>query len=69
MLRTPFCDLVGVRYPIVQTGMGWVSGAALTAATSAAGGFGILAAVTMTGDQLEHAVRAGEGAHRRSRSA
>src|SRR6476620_8268473 len=57
VLRTSFCDLVGVRYPIVQTGMGWVSGAALTAATSGAGGFGILAAVTMTGDQLEHAVR------------
>ncbi|QXC62989.1 nitronate monooxygenase family protein [Aquihabitans sp. G128] len=55
-LRTRFCDLVGCRYPIVQTGMGWVSGANLTAATSAAGGFGILAAVTMTPDQLKAAV-------------
>lgn len=36
--------------------MGWVSGANLTAATSAAGGFGILAAVTMTPAQLEAAV-------------
>ena len=43
--------------PIVQTGMGWVAGARLTAATSAAGGLGILAAVTMTPTQLEHAVR------------
>ena len=25
-LHTAFCDLVGVRYPIIQTGMGWVSG-------------------------------------------
>ncbi len=55
-LRTRFCDLVGCRVPIVQTGMGWVSGANLTAATSAAGGFGILAAVTMTPDQLRDAV-------------
>ncbi|MEZ5178736.1 MAG: nitronate monooxygenase [Acidimicrobiales bacterium] len=55
-LRTRFCDLAGCRYPIVQTGMGWVSGANLTAATSAAGGFGILAAVTMTPDQLRDAV-------------
>ena len=55
-LRTRFCDLVGCRYPIVQTGMGWVSGANLTAATSAAGGFGILAAVTMTPGQLRDAV-------------
>lgn len=57
-LQTRFCDLVGCRLPIVQTGMGWVSGANLTAATSAAGGFGILAAVTMTPEQLRDAVRA-----------
>ncbi len=57
-LHTRFCDLVGVRWPIVQTGMGWVSGAGLTAATSAAGGFGILAAVTMTDDELRRSVRA-----------
>jgi NAD(P)H-dependent flavin oxidoreductase YrpB (nitropropane dioxygenase family) len=56
-LQTRFCDLVGCRLPIVQTGMGWVSGANLTADTSAAGGFGILAAVTMTPDQLRDAVR------------
>ncbi len=56
-LPTRFCDLVGVERPIVQTGMGWVSGARLTSATSAAGGFGVLAAVTMTPGQLELAVR------------
>ena len=39
-------------YPIVQTGMGWVAGARLTSATSAAGGLGILASATMTLDQL-----------------
>ena len=43
-LSTPLCDLLGCRYPIVQTGMAFVSDARLTAATSAAGGFGILAA-------------------------
>ena len=56
-LHTRFCDLAGVERPIVQTGMGWVSGARLTAATSAAGGLGILAAVTMTPSQIEDAVR------------
>lgn len=55
-LRTPFCDLVGVRYPIVQTGMGWVSKAELTAATSEAGGFGILAAATLDIDELRTAI-------------
>jgi NAD(P)H-dependent flavin oxidoreductase YrpB (nitropropane dioxygenase family) len=56
-LRTRFCDLVGCELPVVQTGMGWVSGARLTAATSAAGAFGILAAVTMTPEQLQSQVR------------
>ena len=56
-LQTRFTRLLGCRLPIVQTGMGWVSGARLTAATSAAGGFGILAAVTMTPEQLREAVR------------
>src|SRR5262245_44495897 len=56
-LHTAVCDLLGVRYPIVQTGMGWVSGARLTAATSTAGGFGILAAATMTRDELDAAIR------------
>jgi NAD(P)H-dependent flavin oxidoreductase YrpB (nitropropane dioxygenase family) len=55
-LHTRLCELLGVRYPIVQTGMGWVSGARLTAATSAAGGFGILGAVTMTLPEMEEAI-------------
>lgn len=55
-LRTRFTALVGCDLPVVQTGMGWVSGARLTAATSAAGGFGILAAVTMTPEQLRQQV-------------
>src|SRR5262245_42182056 len=37
--------------------MGWVSGARITAAPSAAGGFGILAWVTMTTEQLRQQVR------------
>ncbi|MBI2709520.1 MAG: nitronate monooxygenase [Actinobacteria bacterium] len=56
-MRTRFTDLVGCRLPVVQTGMCWVSGARLTAATSASGGFGILGAVTMTADGLRTAVR------------
>jgi NAD(P)H-dependent flavin oxidoreductase YrpB (nitropropane dioxygenase family) len=56
-LHTRFCALAGTERPIVQTGMGWVSGARLTAATSAAGGLGILAAVTMTDAELRQAVR------------
>ncbi|ACZ00143.1 MULTISPECIES: NAD(P)H-dependent flavin oxidoreductase [Thermomonospora] len=56
-LHTRACELFGIKYPIVQTGMGWVSGVHLTAATAAAGGLGILAAVTMSDEQMLTAVR------------
>jgi NAD(P)H-dependent flavin oxidoreductase YrpB (nitropropane dioxygenase family) len=47
---------VGVRFPIVQTGMGWVAGPRLVAATANAGGLGILASATMTVDELSSAI-------------
>ncbi|MGH9017625.1 MAG: NAD(P)H-dependent flavin oxidoreductase [Acidimicrobiales bacterium] len=55
-MRTRLCQLVGVRYPIVQTGMGWVAGPRLVAATADAGALGILASATMTLDELRAAV-------------
>jgi NAD(P)H-dependent flavin oxidoreductase YrpB (nitropropane dioxygenase family) len=56
-LHTPLCDLVGIKYPIVQTGMGYVAGPRLASATSNAGGLGILAGATMDLPQLTAAVR------------
>jgi NAD(P)H-dependent flavin oxidoreductase YrpB (nitropropane dioxygenase family) len=56
-LHTRACDLFGVRYPIVQTGMGYVSGSQLTAATANAGGLGILGGGSMTYAELATAVR------------
>ena len=55
-LHTSLCDLIGIEYPIVQTGMGWVAGAKLTSATSNAGGLGILASATMDFAQLRAAI-------------
>lgn len=56
LLRTPLTELVGIDHPVVQTGMGWVAGPRLVAATSNAGGLGILASATMTLDELTAAV-------------
>src|SRR4051794_33476394 len=56
-LPTRVTELFGIRYPIVQTGMGWVATPQLAAATSAAGGLGILAAATMSLDELRRAVK------------
>jgi NAD(P)H-dependent flavin oxidoreductase YrpB (nitropropane dioxygenase family) len=50
------CELFDVRYPIVQTGMGWVSTPELTAATSNAGGLGILASGTLTLAETDTAI-------------
>ncbi len=55
-LETRLCDLLGVKYPIVQTGMGWVAGPRLAAATSSAGGLGILASATMELAELTTAI-------------
>ena len=55
-IRTPFTELVGVRHPVVQTGMGWVSGARLVSGTANAGGLGILASATMSYEELEKAI-------------
>ena len=57
LLRTPLTELVGVRHPVVQTGMGWVAGPRLVSGTANAGGLGILASATMTYDELEAAIR------------
>lgn len=55
-LKTALCELVGVEYPIVQTGMGWVASAGLVAATANAGGLGIIASATMDLPELADAI-------------
>ncbi|GGS00008.1 2-nitropropane dioxygenase [Streptomyces aureoverticillatus] len=55
--HTALTRLVGVRHPIVQTGMGWVAGPRLVSAVANAGALGILASATMTPQQLRSAVR------------
>jgi NAD(P)H-dependent flavin oxidoreductase YrpB (nitropropane dioxygenase family) len=56
-MKTALTELVGVRHPVVQTGMGWVAGPRLVSATAEAGGLGILASATMTFDELAAAVK------------
>ncbi|WP_328832051.1 nitronate monooxygenase [Streptomyces sp. NBC_00252] len=56
-METALTRLVGVRHPIVQTGMGWVAGPRLVSATANAGALGILASATMTTDRLRDAIR------------
>lgn len=60
-LHTELCKLCGITVPIVQTGMGWVAGPRLAAATATAGALGILAAGTMDFDQLRATIAETKG--------
>lgn len=55
-LHTPLCDLLGIRVPIIQTGMGWVATPELVAAVSNAGAFGFLAAATLRPEDVAAAI-------------
>ena len=55
-LDTVLCEMLGCRYPIVQTAMGWVADAKLVAATGNAGGFGFLAGATIPPAELEREI-------------
>lgn len=42
MIKTEICDLLNIKYPIIQGGMAWVATAELAAAVSNAGGLGVI---------------------------
>src|SRR5499426_1902414 len=56
-LRTRLTELLGIEYPIVQSGMGGVAGPELVAEVSKAGGLGIIAALNLEPDQVRDAIR------------
>jgi nitronate monooxygenase len=51
------CSSLGIRYPILQSGMSRVAGPELVAAVSNAGGLGILAALRLQPDELRAQIR------------
>jgi NAD(P)H-dependent flavin oxidoreductase YrpB (nitropropane dioxygenase family) len=55
-VRTPLTELLGIRYPVVQAAMGYVSGPRLAAAVSDAGGLGLIASATMSLAELGKAI-------------
>lgn len=51
------CRLLGIRFPIIQSGMSRVAGPELVAEVSIAGGLGILAALRLQPDELRRDIR------------
>lgn len=50
------CEVLGIKYPVLQGGMGNISNAVLTSAVSEAGGLGTIGAGTMTPTELEQII-------------
>ncbi|MBE9537886.1 MAG: nitronate monooxygenase [Proteobacteria bacterium] len=53
MLETRLTKLLGCKYPIVQTAMGWVADPRMVAGSCNAGGFGFLAGATIPPQEME----------------
>lgn len=52
-MQTKLTELLGCRYPVIQTAMGWVADPALVAASAEAGAFGFLAGAVMSPAEVE----------------
>ncbi len=57
MVHTPICELLGIRYPIIQGGMAWIADADLAAAVSNGGGLGLISAMNADADWLRDQIR------------
>ncbi len=57
MIKTPICDLLGIKYPVLQGGMAWIADAKLAAAVSNAGGLGIISAMNKDSEWLREEIR------------
>lgn len=56
-MKTALTELLGVRYPIIQGGMAWISDASLAAGVSNAGGLGTIAAGNAPPDVVREQIR------------
>lgn len=56
-MRNRISDLYGIKYPIIQAGMVWVSGHKLASAVSNSGGLGLIGAGSMYPDVLREHIR------------
>lgn len=53
MIKSEICDLLGIKYPVLQGGMAWISDGKLAAAVSNGGGLGIISAMNADAEYLK----------------
>jgi enoyl-[acyl-carrier protein] reductase II len=57
MFKAKLCDMIGIKYPIIQGGMAWVADSSLAAAVSNAGGLGLIAGANAPVDYIRDEIR------------
>ncbi|GAB6138440.1 enoyl-[acyl-carrier-protein] reductase FabK [Halanaerobaculum tunisiense] len=57
MFTTRICDLLDIKYPIIQGGMAWVATGELAAAVSEAGGLGVIGAGNAPADVVREEIK------------
>ena len=56
-MKRRLCELLGIKYPIIQAGMVWAATSPLAIAVSENGGLGTLGAGSMTEDELREEIK------------
>ncbi len=57
MVKSVLCEMLGIRYPVLQGGMAWIADGKLAAAVSNGGGLGIIAAGNASADYVREQIR------------
>lgn len=57
MFKSKICELLNIKYPILQGGMAWIGTAELASAVSNAGGLGLIGAGHMPPDALRNEIQ------------
>ena len=57
MIESPICNLLGIKYPIIQGGMAWVADASLASAVSNAGGLGLISCINAGSEAVREEIR------------
>jgi len=57
MFKSIICELLGIKYPLIQGGMAWIADAELASAVSNAGALGVVAAGYAPGEWVKEEIR------------
>lgn len=56
-MKSEICSILGIKYPIIQGGMAWITDASLASAVSNAGGLGVITSINYGVDAVRDEIR------------